>query len=464
MVAVADMLTKLDQQKVLVVGLARSGIAAAKVLAKAGARVTGTDRQDSCAGSDELEALGVELALGGDRVDQLADTDLLVLSPGVPLSAALPEAARQQGIAVLGELEFAQRMITQQRPLPMIAVTGTNGKSTTAALSAHILRQSGRQVFLGGNIGLPLSELLLGDWAQTDLSVVEVSSFQLEHLASPKGFVPSVAIWMNLTPDHLDRHGDMLAYGQTKRRLFAGQGAADTCVFFADDDLVAQHLQGLAGTRRGFGRSEQELSPGGVLIEDRILRVLGGQTSLGLHNERLAGEHNAENAAAAVAATLAAGATLAEIQQGLDSYAGLPHRLEPVGQCGGVRFINDSKGTNVDATAKSLTSFAAPLLLIAGGRGKGTGYRKLRPLVSKHVRHLILIGEEADHLQRDLAGCAEIHRAVSMEAAVCQAHSLAAAGEVVLLSPACASFDMFRDYAHRGQSFAEAVGALEENP
>jgi UDP-N-acetylmuramoylalanine--D-glutamate ligase len=295
-----------------------------------------------------------------------------------------------------------------------------------------------------------------------DRVVVEVSSFQLEHLTRPGAFVPRVGVWLNLTPDHLDRHGDMNTYAGMKRRLFEGQGPDDLGVFYLDDPALEEYLVGLPCKRGGFSRFPERLAPGGIRIEGRQLHLPESNrgVTLQLHSPRLAGEHNAENAAAAVLAALELGEDPESIQSGLDSYPGLPHRLEPIRELDGVQYVNDSKGTNVDATAKSLTSFASPIILLAGGRGKGTGYEKLCPLVSKHVKHLILLGEEADRLARDLDGCAPVHRVVSMDEAVLKARSLADPGDVVLLSPACASFDMFKDYAERGRVFANRVRDL----
>ena len=451
---IAECLEQPKGLRVLIVGLARSGLSAGKLLARRGAQVTGTDRAEALDGAAALRKEGVRLVLGGDHPELIGQADLVVLSPGVPLESVMPREAARRGVLLLGELELAHRLC----PAQVVAITGTNGKSTTSALCAHLLGRAGQKVFLGGNIGNPLSELGLCvekvDWA-----VVEVSSFQLEHLSSPEAFVPHAAIWMNLTEDHLDRHGTMEHYGQLKRRLFEGQGQRQFGVFFQDDPQVVRLAAGLCGQRLGFGRDRSQLKDGGVWFRGRELFVLGGP-SYTLRSIRLVGGHNAENAAAAVAAVLSCGADPGTIQEGLDTFPGLPHRLEPIAEINGVRYVNDSKGTNVDSTVKSLESFSEPILLIAGGRGKGTGYQKLRKLVKERVRHLILIGEETENIAGDLDGCAEIHRCGAMVEAVQLACQLAQPGDVVLLSPACASFDMFRDYNHRGQVFAEVVRGL----
>ncbi|MBW1872284.1 MAG: hypothetical protein JRJ19_09475 [Deltaproteobacteria bacterium] len=250
---VKEILSSLEGRKVLVVGLARSGLAVAKVLAGLGADVTGTDRKESFDEQDQLEQIGVRLALGGDRVELVRDSDLIVLSPGVPLTAAIPEAARQERVPILGALELASRLIQLNQKLPILAVTGTNGKSTTAALSAHLLELSGRKVFLGGNIGRPLADLLLRE-DRVDLAVVEVSSFQLEHLSGPEYFVPQAGIWLNLTPDHLDRHGSLSAYAAIKRRMFEGQSAHQTGVFFMDDPRLPGQIDPDIGQRSCVAR------------------------------------------------------------------------------------------------------------------------------------------------------------------------------------------------------------------
>jgi UDP-N-acetylmuramoylalanine--D-glutamate ligase len=437
--------------------LARSGVAIAKVLLSLGARVTGTDRKESVAG---LDCVDMDLVLGGDRPELLSQAELVVLSPGVPLDAPMAAEAGRLEVPVVGEMELAYRLIMDRAPVPLLCVTGTNGKSTTAALCAHLLKQGGFEVFLGGNIGRPLAELLLVE-DRVDWAVVEVSSFQLEHLTAPAALVPQVAVWLNLTPDHLDRHKTMQAYAAVKRRLFEGQARDQAGVFFLDDPALVSRLHGLTCRVTGFSRDPRRVPPDGVVIGDRELELRGNESGYRLANPRLCGDHNAENAAAAVCAVLAAGMEKTAIQAGLDSYPGLPHRLEPVRELSGVRFINDSKGTNVEATAKSLTSFDGPVILLAGGRGKGTNYRSLRPMVSRGVKHLILLGEEQENLARDLEGCAKVHMVDSMQAAVELAWKLAEPGDVVLLSPACASFDMFDDYAHRGRTFAELAHALE---
>jgi UDP-N-acetylmuramoylalanine--D-glutamate ligase len=462
---IARILSEPQKQTILVVGLARSGISAALALHRLGAEVIGTDRKQDWEGLDQLQDAGVRVELGGDRTELVKRSSLVVLSPGVqlrPLAAPVPAEATRLGVPVVGELELAHRLLGSGSRAPTLAVTGTNGKSTTTALCAHLLTQAGHKVFLGGNIGRPLSELVLSG-EEVDWAVVEVSSFQLEHLTRPEAFVPKVGIWLNLTPDHLDRHVTVRNYGRMKRRMFEGMGSSETGVFWLDDSNVHQQHEGLACTVSGVSRNPARVPLVGALLIREEITPNGWDHPFVLDNERLKGDHNAENAACAVSAALAIGLEEEAIQSGLNSFTGLPHRLEPVRELQDVRYVNDSKGTNPDATAKSLTSYQEPVILIAGGRGKGTGYGQLREIVSKRVRHLILMGEEADNLARELEGCAEVHRVDNMAEAVLQARRLAEPGSVVLLSPACASFDMFQDYAERGDIFKEHVKALEED-
>lgn len=454
---VADIVADLKKRRVLVVGLARSGIAAAAMLANRAASVTGADLRRSPEGVDELGDMGVELRLGSVTEGLVVDQDLVVLSPGVPITSPIPSQAISKGVPVIGELELAWRLAK----VPTMAITGTNGKSTTTTLCAHLLKSAGKQVFVGGNIGKPLSRILLDHkqgQGEYDWAVVEVSSFQLEHLSGLDGLVPQVAVWLNLTPDHLDRHGSMSVYQSIKRRMFEGMDQSDTGVFFADDAMVRGASEGLSCSKRFFGRDESRLSATDVLVLDDEIRM--DEHDIRIQNPRLRGEHNAENTAAALLAVRAAGVKVSDVSNAIDTFAGLSHRLEPIRQLDGVTWINDSKGTNPDATAKSLTSFDAGVVLIAGGRGKGTGFGILRDVVARKVSHLVLLGEQAEHLAQDLAGCAQIHFVKDMKDAVDVSRRLAQAGSVVLLSPACASFDMFSDFEQRGEVFASIVRSL----
>jgi UDP-N-acetylmuramoylalanine--D-glutamate ligase len=452
---IAEILSKPSGRRVLVVGLARSGVAAAKLLVRLGCSVTGTDRRDNVAAIQELRAADVRVEVGGDRLDVLEHVDLVVLSPGVALQNPLPSEASRRALPLLSEIELAARL----NRAPILAVTGTNGKSTTAALCAHLLTMAQRRVFLGGNYGTPLCQLLL-DRQPVDWAVVEISSYQLEQLTAPEHFAPRIGIWLNLTPDHLDRHGNLERYAKAKRRLFEGQGPGDTGIFFLDDEVVRQNAQGLRCRMLGFSREPQR-AYACARIDGRNIHLVDSGTVLRLSGDRLMGGHNAENAAAAIVAAMTAGVRDDVIQRGLDSFPGLAHRLQPVAEIHGVRYINDSKGTNIDATAKSLQSFEGPIVLIAGGRGKGAPYTPLRDVIARRVKHLILLGEDAERMAHDLDGSTTLHRVKDLSEAVFRAATLAQPGDVVLLSPACASFDQFRDFEERGEVFMQLVHQLE---
>ncbi len=457
MQSVYDIIADLEKRRVLVVGLARSGIAAAELLARRSAHVVGTDLRRDLDGLGELENMGVELVLGSSESISLEDMELVVLSPGVAISNPVPGEALKLGIPVIGELELAWRLAN----IPTLAITGTNGKSTTTTLCAHLLESAGKRVFVGGNIGKPLSRILLdgnSDKPDFDWAVVEVSSFQLEHLSGTNGLVPKVAVWLNLTPDHLDRHGDMNSYQATKRRMFESMDETCTGVFFADDPMVQKASAGLSCRKKYFGRNTANREDLDAIISGDEIHL--GEYRISIHNQRLRGEHNAENTAAALLAVEAASVHAPEVYEAIDTYKGLPHRLEPIRQLDGVLWINDSKGTNPDATAKSLTGFDGDVILIAGGRGKGTGFKILRDVVTQKVSHLVLLGEQAPRMSSDLSGCAEIHLVSDLQEAVSLSNTLAGPGSVVLLSPACASFDMFRDYEHRGEVFTSMVKSL----
>jgi UDP-N-acetylmuramoylalanine--D-glutamate ligase len=452
--SVERILNKPEGRKVLVVGLARSGRAAAKLLASMGACVIGSDRAKEIDHPEEMLEAGIELSLGDEQLDLIEQVDLLVLSPGVKLTSPWVARALALGKPFLGELELAYRLSS----VPVVAVTGTNGKSTTASLCAHLLERGGLRCFLGGNIGRPYSELLLHKQA-FDVAVIEVSSFQLEHISRAGTFVPRVGVWLNLTPDHLDRHGDMETYAAIKQRMFVGQTQRQAGIFFADDPIVNRMFKGLKSRVFRFGRNRDRLGENGAMISSSGIWV--GTRKFQINNARLAGEHNFENAAAAILAAVEFSVAADKIQLGLDEYAGLPHRMEEVLNHQGVRWINDSKGTNPDATAKSLTSFHEPIILIAGGRGKDTDYSGLREKVAQRVSHLVLLGEDADRLATDLDGLCPIHHVESMKQAVALAGQIveqrASSKAVVLLSPACASFDMFKNFEERGEVFSLLV-------
>lgn len=449
-------------RRVLVVGLARSGVAAARLARARGARVTATDRRAASELGPTLRELGgeVELALGGHDSDHFTRADLVVVSPGVPLSLPEIAEARRRGVPVMGEVELAARLLPG---LPLVGITGTNGKSTTTALTGALLARD-RRVFVGGNLGTPLSELVLSG-EPVEAAVVELSSFQLEGVEQLR---PRVAALLNVTPDHLDRYPSVDAYALAKARLFMNQQPEDFAVANARDARTVA----LAGASRGrllsfgFGPPEPRSAraPGTGAPGEVWLGVGEGTPERYLVRSRaLRGRHNLENAMAAALCARLLGVPGAAIQGGLDAFPGLPHRLELVRERGGVEWVNDSKATNVDSTLVGLAAFPTGrphVVLIMGGRGKRAPYAPLRPLFEGRVKALLTLGEDSGTVERELGGLAPTERVGTLAAAVVRAAELAATGDVVLLSPACASYDQFQSYEHRGESFRQLVGAL----
>ncbi len=442
---------------VAVVGLARSGVAAARLVARLGGRVLASDAASLDAWSAEARALAREghaVWAGGHPEAAFSGTDLVVVSPGVPFDLAALAAVRARGVEVIGELELAWRVMESD----VIAITGTNGKTTTTALTGEILRGQMRPVLVGGNIGNPLSAQAL-DFSPDGLVVAEVSSFQLE---ATEGFRPRVAAVLNLTPDHLDRHGTFARYVEAKARIFARQTAADCAVLNADDAPTAALAARTAARVVWFSR-RRALSHG-VFVQDGwvVARLNGRLEALCPVAEiPLRGQHNVENVLAAAACALWTGMDPGAIRKGIAAFRGVPHRIERVVDGRGVTYYNDSKGTNVASTVTALGSFTEPVLLIAGGKGKGQDFAPLAAAARGRVRHAVLIGEDRDRVRAALAGLGiAIEDAPSMEAAVTAAAAAARPGDVVLLSPACASFDMFQNFEHRGEVFKAAVRAL----
>ena len=449
----------LNGKRVLVVGLGRSGIAAAQLCAARGARVTVTDRRDWSALGAALAGLpsGVAHELGGHRRETFEAASLIVLSPGVP---EIPElaAARAAGVAVTGELELASRFVTST----LVAITGTNGKSTTTTLVGDMMRATGRPTFVGGNLGEPLAEAVGTPAAgEGGVCVVETSSFQLE---TADEFAPEVAVLLNITADHLDRYPDMEAYVAAKTRIFAAQTSSDWAVVNVDDDLAVAASDSIPARRLGFSVT-RDLTDGGWLTsasgDGLAIRLPGSETEHYPANlPSLVGRHNQANALAALLASRLAGATPAQALSALRAFRPLAHRMELVAEAGGVAYYDDSKGTNVGAVVASLDGFPRPVVLIAGGRDKGGDYAPLTEVLSRVGRAAVLIGEAADKMEAAFSGALPIERAATMDAAVDAARRLAKAGDAVVLSPACSSFDMFRDYAHRAEVFRAAVARV----
>jgi UDP-N-acetylmuramoylalanine--D-glutamate ligase len=439
-----------------VVGLARSGIGAARLLLSRGGEVELMDLrmpEESGNALDALASRGALLRIGPHDPAWLSRLDLLVKSPGVPAAAPFVREARRRGVPVIGELELGFLAARG----PVLAITGTNGKSTTTAWAGDCLRAAGVPALVVGNIGRAFCEGVLEDPGAT--FVCEVSSFQLEDTVT---FRPRVACLLNLSPDHLDRHGSMEAYREAKLSMFDRQTEEDLALLGPDEALASLARPRVRGRLARFLLEDRGENGAFVRGEAIWLRLDGREIRLTETRAlSLPGPHNLENALAAAAAASDLGADPSAIARSLRSFAGLPHRLEPVGEIGGVRFVNDSKATNTDSLAVALRSFPQPVILIAGGRDKGQDFRPLRSLVERQVRLLVLIGEAADLLERSWSGVAS-RRASSLEEAVEIAHRSARPGEVVLLSPACASFDMFRNYEDRGDQFRELVCSRTE--
>ena len=444
---------RLAGRRALVVGLGKSGVAAARLLATYGARVAVADDKGEGELGDSLRQLdGVphEQHLGGLRQEAFRERDLVVVSPGVPLSAPPIAEARSRGVEVIGEVELAARFIEE----PIAGITGTNGKSTTTALTAHLLRAAGKKVFAGGNLGDALSNRVLSG-GKLDATVCELSSYQLEGIVSLRC---AAAAALNVTPDHLDRYPSLEAYAAAKERIFANQKAGDAAVLNLADPRVAAMRTPEGVRRRGFDPRGRNAEAAGFLRAKSVLAVDGAEYDL--RAPTLRGAHNAENALAALLLARHLGAPPWALQQGLDTYPGLPHRLEPVRTLDGVEWVNDSKGTNVDSVEKSLSAFDGGVLLIMGGRGKGAPYRPLRALFPGRVRALLTIGEDALRIAEELGDLAPVTACGDLRTAVAQARKLARPGDAVLLSPACASYDQFRNFEDRGEQFKALVRGL----
>lgn len=438
--------------RVLVVGAARSGVAAARLLARRGATVTLTDRKPEIAEAAQLQAAGVRLELGGHSSPSFETANLVVMSPGVPLD--LPEVlrARALGIPVIGELELASRWLRG----PIVAITGTKGKSTTTTLVGRMLQAAGRRVLVGGNIGYPVSAQVDDSTADT-VHVIEASSFQLE---ATDTFRPWIAALLNFSPDHLDRHPDEAAYAAAKTRIFANQQAQDWAVVNADSPRALEMSQRTLAqvVRYGVDHADlAEIHAGRGFVWQKTSE--GDVPLLPLAAVHLAGRHMLSNVVAATAISHLAGAADASLAQALDGFTGLEHVMEPVGQRGGVRFVNDSKATNVDAAARSIESFDK-VVAIVGGKYKGGDFSDLAAPLRAHGRAVVAMGEAGPMVRAALGEVVPVVEAGSLADAVRQAWDLAVPDGVVLLAPACSSFDMFRDYADRGAQFKEEVQRL----
>ena len=452
---------ELTGKKVLVVGAGRSGVAAARFLAARGATVALGDRKAVEEWTDEARALkaeGVGLVPGEPPMWLMDQIQLVVLSPGVPTQAIPVRYCERAGAEVVGEVELAARFLKGR----LVAITGTNGKTTTTTLVGDLLRGAGLPTQVGGNIGTPLVSLV--ETSRADgWTVAEVSSYQLETI---REFRPQVAAVLNLMPDHMDRYESLTDYAAAKHNVFRNQTAEDVAVLNADDSVVASWAGGLSAHVTLFS-VRRELEEGLFLRgRELVSRSQGAERVLVTRDEiRLRGLHNVENVLAALACGLACGADPDSMRETIGNFRPVEHRLEFVAEVGGVEFYNDSKATNVDAAVKAFEAFAdaaGQIVLILGGRGKRAPYAPLAPLAARKARALVVVGEDADRIESELKDYAPTLRATDMADAVRRAHAAARPGDVVLLAPACASFDMFESYEHRGKVFKEAVRSLQQ--
>lgn len=451
---------KLANKRILVVGMARSGVAAAQLLLENGATPVLSDRKPEDAFGGELDALrgtACEFRLAEDPVRLLSEVDGLVISPGVPIDAPVVLAAKEQGIPMVGELELAWSLLQGE----VLAISGTNGKTTTTTLLGKIFENAGRVTHVAGNIGYPLSAVAMKS-KKDDVAVVEVSSFQLESI---KTFHPHVAALLNITEDHLNRHGTMAQYIRLKQRIFENQTGRDYAVLNMDDPVLFK-MAGKVKSQVAFFSRTQPVENGAFVEDGKIVWQWNGarRTICDAEQILIPGPHNLENALAATAMACAMGVPAPVIRHTLQSFSGVEHRIEKVRVFQGVTYINDSKGTNVDSTIKAVQSMKAPTVLLLGGYDKHTDFMPLcrEIIASGRIDDVVVMGETARQIREQLeeAGYDRITQAYSLRDAVDKARALAVSGGNVLLSPACASFDMFRDYEHRGAVFKEIVNAL----
>jgi len=453
---------RFEEKNILVVGLGRSGLAATKYLLREGATVRITDRRTKSELSEVLTDLknfvGVEqpmplLELGSHPKDIFERADMIVLSPGVPTDIEGVQSARKKGVPVVCELELGLPLLKGK----VIGITGTNGKSTTTKLIGEFLKTADIPVWVGGNIGDPLIGGI-NEAMEKDFVVLELSSYQLELTPSLQSHI---AIFLNVTPDHLDRYLTFESYVDAKTNIGMSQGEGDWIIYNAADPIVKKKISSYQSKKVPFS-VVTELKDGGWVGSEGVLhtRINGNDDSFDLKQTLLKGVHNRENIAAAVLAAKIAGVDNDSIKATLETFPGLPHRLQLVRELEGVSYYNDSKGTNTGAVKRSLESFDEPVVLIAGGLDKNTGYDDLRETVKRKVRCIVAIGEAASRIKGELGGIVDVIITSSLEEAIALARSRSIPGDVILLSPACASFDMFKDYAERGRKFEALVMGL----
>ncbi|MCL2760026.1 MAG: UDP-N-acetylmuramoyl-L-alanine--D-glutamate ligase [Desulfuromonadales bacterium] len=445
---------ELKGKKILVVGLAKTGVAVAKFLAKRGGVVTVTDirnRADLKPQLAELSRFDINFALGSHNKSDFTSASMVVVSPGMPMDHPLLVAAKQKGVEIVSEIELASRFITA----PIVAITGTNGKTTTTTIAGEIFKANGFNTYVGGNIGDPLIELADSDM-KAERVVAEVSSFQMEWIS---GFKPAVAALLNLSEDHMDRYATYQDYVDAKLRIFENQSSNEFALLNCDDDQVMKSTLRIKSKIFPFSR-KRELEEGIYYRNERIIyRFDHKEMVFPVKDIKLKGVHNLENIMAALASALLLGCREKESLAAINSFEALHHRMEFVRRVNDVEYFEDSKATNVGSVLKALESFNN-ITLIAGGKDKGGSYAPLAELVKERVNCLVLIGEAADRMEKELGSYTTVHRARTMEEAVNIASQITSGGGTVLMSPACSSFDMFKDYEERADKFREAVNRL----
>jgi UDP-N-acetylmuramoylalanine--D-glutamate ligase len=446
------------KKKVLVVGMGKSGLSAGRWLSKQGAEVIISDiKTESEIGESqlrELANLGVRLEAGGHKEKTFTNVDMIIVSPGIPLDMPPLQIAKRHNIPIMGEMALAVELVD----IPIVAVTGTNGKSTAVSLIGSMLKNTGIRVFIGGNIGTPFIDYVAGG-QKVDYAVLEVSSFQLDTM---ERFSPTVSLLLNISPDHLDRYTDYEDYVRSKLRICESQGYGQYAILNDDDARLADFIpKGDIAVLR-YGLKERENRHAFVDRNKLVARLSKKRvTVFDLTRYALPGEHNLGNLMGSVLAVLALNSNITGIQGTINHFKGLPHRMERIARIRGVDFINDSKATNVDASVRSITSFNRPVILIAGGRHKGADYAPLVTAAKSRVKKVILLGEARTLIADAFTDIIPFQFADTMEEAVLKAFTSAEADDVVLLAPACASFDMFADYADRGNRFRQAVERID---
>jgi len=449
-------MVQLEGKRVLVVGLARTGVATALFCAERGARVTATEENPESKVAEaaaKLRAAGVTLELGGHTQPTFLQQDLIVPSPGVPYGMPFLAAARDKGVEVWSEVELAWRFLRGK----LVGITGSNGKTTTTALTGHLFEVAGVPTIVAGNIGTPLISRA-DTSSEATITVAELSSFQLENIAA---FRPDIGTILNLTPDHLDRHASLDEYGRAKARMFENQTASDAAILNADDLALAPYVP---HTPQVFWFSRlQPVEQGAYLRGEEIVFRRHGKETILLRRADigLRGDHNVENVLAAACMAHLAAVEPGAIAEGVRTFAGVEHRLEFVAEINGVKFFNDSKATNVDATLKAIDAFPGRLLILLGGKDKGGDFTLLAKPLAQHRSTVLLIGTASDKIEKQLHGAVDMIRAETIAQAIGLAFEQARPGDTVLLAPACASFDQFQNYEHRGRVFKQLVRDLE---